>query len=256
VSGRLAGKVALVTGAATGIGAAVAELYAEQGARVCLTDVRDGEGEAMAARIRDAGGQALFVHANAASGGDANHAAAAAEKAWGPLDIVTANAGILGKDAFRALHEIEMTSFDHVIAVNLYGVVHAFRAALPGMLERGGGVLTATTSLAAHRGVRGLDAYTASKAAIVGVVRSLTAQYGPRIRVNAVSPGAVRTELAAHTAELNHEAAARWPSRANVPIASARDIANAHLFLASPEAAFVCGQILVVDGGRSAVDVA
>lgn len=252
---RLAGKIAIVTGAATGIGLETARLYAEQGAGVALSDVRVAEGEAAAHAITATGGAAIFVPADVARSDDLARLVAATEQHFGRLDVLTANAGILGRNPWTPLHETRREDFEQVIAVNLYGVVDAFRHAIPALLRGGGGALTATTSLGAHRGVKGLDAYSASKAAVTGLVRSLTAQYSPAIRVNAVSPGAVATELAAHTAELNDGRVA-WPDRSSVAVAGARDIAFAHLFLVSDEASFVMGQVLKVDGGRSILDIA
>ncbi|HTU09584.1 MAG TPA: SDR family oxidoreductase [Allosphingosinicella sp.] len=252
---RLAGKVAIVTGAATGIGRETALLYAEQGAKVALSDLRAAEGEEAAHAIAAAGGEAIFVPADVATSADLAQLVARTERHFGRLDILTANAGVLGRNPWTPLHETRREDFEQVIAVNLYGVADAFKYAIPALLRAGGGALTATTSLGAHRGVKGLDAYSASKAAVTGLVRSLTAQYSPGIRINAVSPGAVATELAAHTAELNDGKVA-WPDRSSVAVAGARDIAYAHLFLASDEAAFVMGQVLKVDGGRSILDIA
>ncbi len=253
---RLQDKVAIVTGAATGIGRATAELYAEQGARLVVADIRVSEGEAVAASLCAAGGQAIFVKTDVSRSDDLERLVATAESHYGRLDILTANAGIIGRNPWTPLHESRAEDFEQVIAINLYGVVNAFKFAIPALMRSGGGALTATTSLSAHRAVRGLDAYSASKAAVVGLVRSLTAQYSPAIRINAVSPGAVATELAAHTAELNGDNGVSWPERSHVAVAGVRDIAYAHLFLACDESAFVMGQVIKVDGGRSVLDIA
>lgn len=253
---RLAGKVAIVTGAATGIGREIAKLYAEKGARVAVSDIRAEEGEAVATEVCAAGGDAIFVRTDVAKSEDLARLVATTEQHFGRLDILTANAGIIGRNPWTPLHEVKEADFEQVIAVNLYGVAYAFKHAIPALLRVGGGALTATASLSAHRGVIGLDAYSASKAAVTGLVRALTAQYSPGIRINAVSPGAVATELAAHTAELNDGADVNWPDRSTVAVAGPRDIAYAHLFLASDEAAFVMGQVIKVDGGRSVRDIA
>jgi NAD(P)-dependent dehydrogenase (short-subunit alcohol dehydrogenase family) len=254
---RLAGKVALVTGAATGIGREIALLYAAEGAAVVAADVRAEEGEATVAAIRSAGGEAVFVPTDVSSSNDVEAAVRTAERAFGKLDVVTANAGILGRGAWKRLPEVDERDFAQVIDVNLYGVVFAFKHAIPALERAGGGALTATTSLAAHRGVReGLAAYTASKAAVAGLVRSLATQHAPLIRVNAVSPGAVATELPAHTAELNEQTEVTWPDRSSVAVAQPRDIAYVHLFLASDEARAVTGQVVCADGGRSVADSA
>jgi NAD(P)-dependent dehydrogenase (short-subunit alcohol dehydrogenase family) len=254
-SARLAGRVAVVTGAATGIGEAIARLYAEEGASVVLGDIRPEIGEAVAQSIRDDGGQAIFVRTDVAESNDLQALVASTVKSFGGLDIMTANAGILGRNPWTPLHQTRDEDVRHVMDINFFGVANAFKFAIPVMLKAGGGALTATTSLSAHRAVRGLDGYSASKAAITGLVRSMTAEYSPAIRVNAVSPGAVATELATHTAELNG-GQLRWPERGHVPVATGRDIAYAHLFLVSDEARMIAGQILRVDGGRSVLDVA
>ena len=253
---RLEGKVAVVTGAATGIGEATALLYAQEGARIVVADIRRVEGERVVKEIGSRGGEAIFVETDVSSAKQVEQLVLKTEKVFGSLNILTANAGVLGRNPWTPLHETREDDFAQVVNVNLYGVVNAFKFAIPALLRAGGGVLTATTSLAAHRAVKGLDAYSASKAAVVGLVRALTAEYSPRIRINAVSPGAVATDLPKHTAELNTGVQVHWPERAHVPIASPRDVAFAHLFLASDEAAFVTGHILMVDGGRSVLDSA
>ena len=253
--GRIANRIAVVTGAATGIGKEIAKLYADQGARVALSDIRTEEGEELAHDIRAAGGEAIFLAADVARSDDLERMVRQAEQHFGGLDILTANAGVLGRNPWTPLHETRAEDFEQVMAINFYGVANAFKFAIPALLRSGGGALTATTSLSAHRAVRGLDAYSASKAAVTGLVQSLTAEYSPTIRINAVAPGAVETDLPAHTAELN-AGSVNWPERAHVPVGAPRDIAFAHLFLVSDEAAFVTGQVLKVDGGRSVRDIA
>jgi NAD(P)-dependent dehydrogenase (short-subunit alcohol dehydrogenase family) len=245
--------VALVTGAATGIGRATAMLYAQEGATVVVVDVRGEQGRETVAGIHAAGGRGLFVRADVADSDDVAAAVATAVREFGRLDIATANAGILGRNAYALLPELAQADFEQVVEVNFYGAVHTFRHAIPALLGAGGGALTATSSVLASRGAReGFYAYTASKAAIEGIVRPLAVQYAGRIRVNAVAPGAVDTEMPRHTAELEGRTEVVWPDRA--AITSAHDIALVHLFLASDEARAITGQVIVAAGARGVAD--
>jgi NAD(P)-dependent dehydrogenase (short-subunit alcohol dehydrogenase family) len=255
--GRLDGKVAVVTGAATGLGREVAILYAEEGARVVLGDIRKAEAEGTVRTIRDAGGEAVFVQTDVSKRADCEQLIDTAEQEFGALHIVTANAGIVGRGS-TPLADLDEEQFDEVMAVNLGGTLHCFKQAIPAMRRAGGGAMTATTSVAAHRGFPGFTAYCASKSAITGLVRALAVELEPEIRVNAVSAGWMATELGGHTRELQGIEApspvpdplARWSDRWG-RISAPREVAQAHLFLASDEASFVNGQTLLVDGGTS-----
>jgi NAD(P)-dependent dehydrogenase (short-subunit alcohol dehydrogenase family) len=253
---RLEGKVAIVTGAGTGLGRETAKLYAQEGAAVVLGDIREEEGERTAGEIRDAGGTALFRRTDVSSSADVRALVETAEREHGRLDVITANAGILGRGAYTSLAEIPEDEFARVIDVNFYGVVWSFKHAIPAILRAGGGAMTATASLGAHRGFSRLDAYCASKGAIVALVRSLSADLYPRIRVNAVSPGGMATEMGLHTAEdkgvANPEEVIRLSRMGNLadrPVSSPQDVARVHLFLVSDDGAFVNGQSVVADGG-------
>jgi NAD(P)-dependent dehydrogenase (short-subunit alcohol dehydrogenase family) len=250
---RLTDKVAVVTGAATGIGRQIALLYAEEGARVVVSDVRAAEGEETVDRIRKAGGQAVFVKTDVSKSRDVAALVDAAEQEFGALHVMTANAGIMGRGTKKSLVEIAEDEFREIMAVNFDGVWLAFRHAIPAIERAGGGAMTATASLSAHLGSGKLPAYCASKGAVVALVRSVAADLAPRIRVNAVSPGAVATELVAHTAEaLGVDPSTLAPTVTGWDgAADPREIAQAHLFLVSEESRFVNGQALIVDGGRS-----
>jgi NAD(P)-dependent dehydrogenase (short-subunit alcohol dehydrogenase family) len=259
VTQRLAGKVAIVTGGGTGIGRAVAQVYAEEGARVVVGDIRAEDGERTVAGIGDAGGEAIFVPCDVTNEEDVRSLVAAAEGAYGRLDVMTANAGILGRGGWKSIEELSKEEFDETVGVNLGGVFLSFKYAIPAIRRAGGGAMTATASLAAHRGQKAVSAYCASKGGVVALVRSIAYELAPTIRVNAVSPGTVATELLEHTAEAKGTtpeallAAVRPPDVEAPPVvfADPREIALAHLFLVSDESSFVNGQAIVADGGKS-----
>jgi NAD(P)-dependent dehydrogenase (short-subunit alcohol dehydrogenase family) len=253
--GKLAGKSAIVTGAATGIGRAIATLYAREGARVGVADVRRTQGEQTVAAIRGEGGDALFVECDVTSAESLQTAVDTAEHAFGGVHVMTANAGILGRGAGKPLAELTDDEIAQVMDVNFLGVVNAFRAAIPAIERAGGGAMTATASIAAHRGVATLPIYCASKGAVVSLVRAVAADLAPRIRVNAVSPGSTATEISAHNAEERGTTEIRTYGRptadAFARVADPSEVAHAHLFLVSDDASFVNGQTLIADGGKT-----
>lgn len=252
MSPRLGGKVALVTGAGTGLGRAIAVVYAQHGAGVVVADVAAEAGAATVELIERAGGKAAFV---AVDVGDSDQVAAAvafAEERYGALHALTANAGILGRGHGKSIEEITDDEFGEIMRVNFDGVRLSFKHAIPAIRRAGGGALTATASLAAHRAYPTLPAYSASKGAVIALARSLAAALAPDIRVNVVSPGSVATDITSH---------ARTAGAGDVELAAPtfggrarpEEVANAHAFLISDEASFVNGQTLIVDGGRSIV---
>jgi NAD(P)-dependent dehydrogenase (short-subunit alcohol dehydrogenase family) len=255
----LDGRTALITGAASGLGAETARVFAEQGARVVLCDVVDDEGEAVAQSIRDAGGDARFVHVDVQQRDSIDAAVALAEQELGGLNAVVANAGILGEASFRPSDAVTDEQWARVIDVNLSGVFRTFRAAIPALRRSGGGAMSATSSIAGVFGVRYRLAYTATKGGINAIVRGLAAELGPeRIRVNAVAPGSMGTNIGRSLGRERSEtttdrpgdtfkAAFRpWEGRSAV-----RDVANVHLFLCSDLSLYVNGETIVADGGFS-----
>lgn len=261
--GRLDGKVAIVTGAGTGLGREIAVLYAEEGAKVVVADVREKEAGETVERIRLAQGEAFFVPTDVAVREQVRALIEATEQRYGALHVMTANAGILGRGAGKRLEALTEEEIEQIMAVNFWGVCHALKYAVAPIRRAGGGAMTVTASLAGHYGYADLPAYAASKHAIIGLTRSLAADLAPTIRVNAVSAGSMVTEIGAHAAEAKGLDSSQATSHRDPQAvqgatkehfrALPRQVAYAHLFLASDEASFVNGQALIVDGGRTAV---
>ncbi len=243
--GRLEGKVAIITGAARGIGKATAQLFAREGARVVVTDIDTQTGEKTAATIRDAGGDAIFVPADVTDLASVQEMVQRAVDTYGRIDILVNNAGVL-RD--KTLAKMSPEDFDFVINVNLKGVFNCTKAVIPIMIEQGSGVILNASSVVALYGNFGQTNYVASKAGVIGMTKVWARELGPKgIRVNAVAPGFIRTEMTANLPEKVVEAVIqRTPLRT---WGEPEDIAYAYLYLASDEARFVNGAVLSVDGG-------
>lgn len=249
--GVLQGKVALVTGGASGIGQATALLFAREGAAVTVVDL-DGAGAEKAARaIAAAGGQALAIQADVARPEDCARAVEQTAATFGRLDILFNNAGIVRR---ASVVESSVEDWDRVIAVNLRSVFLMSRAALPVMIAGGGGAIINTGSGWGLKGGRQAAAYCASKGAVVNLTRAMALDHGAQnIRVNCVCPGDTDTPMLRHEArQLGQpeerflaEAAERPLGRIGTP----EEIAQAVLFLASDAASFITGAVLAVDGG-------
>lgn len=251
--GRLQGKVALITGAGSGIGKASALLFAAEGARVACADLFAEAAEQTAAEIRAAGGEALAIQVDVRRAEDAERMVRTTIEGFGTLDVLFNNAGtgVRGK-----VHELSESDWDLVLDTNLKSVFLCSRAALPYFLQRGGGVIVNTASTFGLLANPDYAAYCASKAGVILLTRSMALDYGPAIRVNCICPGATDTprlrrgfaaapdpaERERRTAELN---------RVMRRLADPLEIAYAALFLASDEASFVTGEALVVDGGQT-----
>ncbi len=254
--GRLDGKVALITGAASGIGRVAAERFGAEGARVVIGDVTDTEGAAAVEAIRAAGGEAAFVHADVSDAAHAEAMVRAAVDTYGALHILYNNAGILPPDDAGTLETPEST-WERVMAVNLKGVWLGCRHGIPALLDSGGGTIVNVASLVALMGSAVPQiAYTASKGGVLAMTRELAVEYARRgIRANTLCPGPIETPL---MEQLMSDPA--WAARRLVHIPMGRpgqadEIARAALFLASDDSSFMTGATLVVDGGITAAYV-
>lgn len=241
----LAGRVAIVTGGARGIGAAIARTLAGEGATVIVADILKERGEALAEEIRASGGRAVFYRLDVAVEGDWAKLAAAAGEHAGRIDILVNNAGINDRLSVMAT---DAESWRRVMAVNLDGMLFGMRAVAPVMRDGGGGSIVNMASAAGLAGT-GFAAYSASKWAIRGLTRCAALEFAPwRIRVNAICPGLVVTELNEGQPYLEPVAKANPMGRAG----TVDDIARLALFLASDASAYVTGQDHVIDGGMTA----
>ncbi|MET0164169.1 MAG: SDR family oxidoreductase [Vicinamibacterales bacterium] len=253
MTGTFAGKVALVTGASTGIGRASAIAFAREGAKVVVSDVNAEGGEATARLLRDSGGEAVFVKADVSAASEVEALVRKAVAAYGRLDYAFNNAGIAGTiGAFT--HEYPDESWDRVIGINLKGVWLCMRYEIPQMLKQGGGAIVNTASIWGLVGAPGASAYVASKHGVVGLTRAAALEYAPKgIRINAVNPGTIRTPILdpfiAAIPEFESMMTARHPiGRIGMP----EEVAEAVVWLCSDAASFVVGQNLPVDGGYTA----
>lgn len=243
---RLRDKVALVTGAAGGIGAATARRFAREGAHVSLNDARPDGLEAVAGEIRAAGGKALVLPGDVTRKADCDRMVQEVTRVFGRLDVLINNAGI-NRDAMAA--KMTEEQWDAVLAVNLKGTFLCAQAALPGMRERAWGRVVNTSSIGSLGNI-GQANYAASKAGVIGLTKTLALEYAKYgVTVNAVAPGPVMTAMLAGVPD-----AIRDRIVAQVPvgrIAAPDEIASVHVFLASDEAAFITGQVIFADGGMS-----
>jgi len=251
--GTLDGKVAIVTGAATGIGRATARLFAQAGAKLVLADVRGDELERTVAEVRAAGGDAVAHTADLARPADCAAVVAAAMRAAGRLDVLFNNAGVGTMVVGGTVETIDLERWDLALDVNVRAIYLTSRAALPALRAAGGGSIINTASVSAYRGSveRPSHAYAASKGAVLSLTRAMAASYGrDRIRVNAICPGTIRTRLTADIIERVERDVARLIPLGRV--GEPEDIARCALFLASPDSAWISGTEIVVDGGALA----
>ena len=251
MAGRVEGKVAVVTGAASGLGEATARLMHAEGASVILTDIQDDRGQRV---VADLGDRARYLHCDVTSEPDVAQAVDEAVREFGRLDCMFNNAGIVGTQG--GIDEIPLEEYEFTMAVLLRSVFLGMKHAARVMKPQCSGVILSTTSIGGLQGGLGPHVYGAAKGAVVALTKNVAAELGAwSIRVNAIAPGKILTPMNAANLTGDPEAmdqareafATRTPLRGR--IGEADDIAHAALWLASDDAGFVSGHILVVDGG-------
>lgn len=250
--GVLNGRVALVTGAGSGIGRAAAELFAERGAAVVAADLNESGADTVAG-IAQSGGQATFVRGDVSIESDVKAMVETAESTYGGLDMAFNNAGIAGPVV--ALEDLELEGWERVLAINLRSTWLCMKHELAVMVPRKRGAIVNTSSAAGLVGAPLTAPYSASKGGVIGLTRAAAVEHGRNgIRVNAIAPGIIRTGMIEEVmAERGPEAVDQ--AAAAVPlgrIGESRETAEAAVWLCSPASSFVTGQVLAVDGGLTA----
>lgn len=250
---RLEGKVAVVTGAASGMGKAIAELFAQEGAKVVISDLNLEGSNAVAESIKAAGGEAIAVKTNVANLDDINMMIDTAVNGYGTLDILVNNAGIM--DNMAPVGDVTDEKWDQIFEINTKGVMRAIRKALPIFLEKGKGVIINTASTGGFSGAHAGVAYTASKHAVIGITKNTGFMYAQKgIRCNAIAPGATITNIASTMTNVNEFGASRTKvTQGVIPRAGQpEEIAQVALILASDESSFVNGAVIAADAGWTA----
>jgi NAD(P)-dependent dehydrogenase (short-subunit alcohol dehydrogenase family) len=247
---KLQDKVAIVTGAASGMGKQIALLYAKEGAKVVVSDINLEGAKAVAEEIKSAGGTAFAIKTDVSKEQDIQDLIDTAVNTYSTLDILVNNAGIM--DNFAPAADVTDELWDRVFAVNATSVMRATRKALPIFIKKGGGVIVNIASIGGLFGGRAGAAYTAAKHAVVGFTKSVGFQYEPfGIRCNAIAPGSVNTNIAASIHNPNKNGMDRCMSGIGLSprIGEPEEIATVALFLASDDSSFVNGTVVTADGG-------
>ncbi len=253
---RLEGKVALITGGASGMGRVAGELFASEGAAVVLTDLNDEAGASTASEIERAGGNALYVHADVSKEADAKAMVDAAVDRFGRLDVLYNNAGVmLPEDG--SVDSTDETIWDLTLAVNVKGVAFGCKYGVPAMIAGGGGSIINVASFVAWLGAAtSQTAYTASKGAVLAMTREIAVEYARKgVRCNALCPGPIETPLLMQLLSDEQKKQRRFVHIPMGRLGQAEELAKAALFLASDDASYMTGASLIVDGGITAAYV-
>jgi NAD(P)-dependent dehydrogenase (short-subunit alcohol dehydrogenase family) len=251
--GRLDNKIAIITGAGSGMGRAMAILFAEEGAKVVVSDMDSGRAECVVEEIKAKGGVAKAVKANVAKEEDVQNLVDATVNTFGTVDILVNNAGIM--DNFVPAGSVTDDLWERVFAVNATGPMRTIRKVLPIFIEKKGGVIVNIASAGGLLGSRAGAAYTASKHAVVGLTKNVGFQYAKlNIRCNAIAPGAVNTNIGQTIYAPNEFGWERAMAGINLNprVGEPEDIAKIALFLASDESSFINGTVITADAGWTA----
>jgi len=247
--GKLDEKVALITGAGSGIGRATALLFAGEGARVAVADCVPAGGQETVRMIKEAGGEAIFIEVDVSKAADVERMVKTTVDTYGRIDILHNNAGIQG--AFTPTTDLKEEDWDTIINTNLKGIFLGSKYAIPVMLNQGGGVIVNTTSAAGIVGIPYVAAYCASKGGVIQLTKSMALEYATQnIRINCVCPGGVQTPMMEQWIPV--EAEARQAFMQGLPGGRAiqpEEIARAVLFLACDDSSSAMGSVLVIDRG-------
>lgn len=249
--GRLSGKVALITGASSGIGRATALLFAAEGAKVVVGARRQAELDSLVAQIRDAGGDAVALAGDVRGEDYASALVALAVERYGRLDIAFNNAGTLGEGG--ASTEVSADGWNEALAINLTGAFLGAKHQIAQMLRHGGGSVIFTSTFVGYTvAFPGVAAYAASKSGLIGLTQALASEFGPQgIRVNAILPGAVDTDMYRSMNDTSESRAFITNLHALKRVATPEELARSVLYLASDDSSFVTGTASLVDGGVS-----